>query len=387
MTASQPAFAQDRMTRNSRALIASSALTSALGFLFWLVAARWFGARELGIGGALVTATTLIAGVSTLGLRNGLVRFLPEAGADARQLIVRSYLLCSAVGVVLALVFAAGQPLWAPALSTLQTNPLHLLLFVVSTAGWTVFVLQDSVLTGLHTRTWIPTENALYAIAKLALLMALPFAAEWGVLLAWSLPALALLLPVNLLIHRRLLHDSGSRPASALQPGTLIRFAAGDHTADLIRLAGSEVVVLVVLAKAGPELAASFFIAATMHASIGLITSNIASAFVAEAAAQPSRARDLMRASARQSVVLVVPIVVVATIAAPWILSLFGDRYRSEGTAVFRLLLLSTIPQIFASLAVGVARFQRKVAGSWRSSPSMRWLLCSARSLVYQGGG
>jgi hypothetical protein len=69
----------------------------------------------------------------------------------------------------------------------------------------------------------------------------------------------------------------------------------------------------------------------------------------------------LLRRGARQSVVLVVPLVVVATIAAPWILSVFGGRYRTEATGVFRLLLLSTIPQIVASLAVGLARFHRRV--------------------------
>ena len=355
-----------RMIRNSRALIFSSAITSALGLLFWIVAARWFSARELGIGGAFVTSMTLIAGASTLGLRNGLVRFLPETGDQSGQLIARSYLLCASVGAALALVFVAGQQVWAPALHSLQTNPSHLILFVVATAGWTVFVLQDSVLTGLHHATWIPAENALYAIAKLGLVMALPFAGEWGIVLAWSLPALALLIPVNVLIARRLLPHRDVRHA-AQESGTvrtvsLVRFAAGDHTADLIRIAGSEVVVLVVLAKLGPELAASYFIAATIPASIGLITANIASAFVAEAAAQPGSARVLLRRGARQAIVLVVPAVLVATIAAPWILSVFGGNYRTEATGVFRLMLLSTIPQVVASLAVGFARFQRRVS-------------------------
>lgn len=349
-----------RMVRNSRALIVSSAVTSTFGLLFWIVAARWFGARELGIGGAFVTAMTLIAGVSTLGLRNGLVRFLPETGGQSRRLIVRSYALCAAVGSVLAMVFAAGQSLWAPSLHSLRTDPAHLTLFVVATAGWTVFVLQDSVLTGLHHATWIPLENALYAIAKLGLVMALPFAGEWGIVLAWSVPALVLLVPVNLLIVRRLLPGCETG-AGTIRARSLVRFAAGDHTADLIRIAGSEVVVLVVLAKVGPELAASFFIAATIPASITLITANIASAFVAEAAAQPANARALLRRGARQAVLLVVPAVLAAVIAAPWILSVFGGNYRTEATGVFRLMLLSTIPQIVASLAVGFARFERRV--------------------------
>ena len=71
---------REPMRRASYALILGTGITSALGLLFWALAARWLTPAEVGIGAALVSATTLLANFSTLGLRNGLVRFLPEAG-------------------------------------------------------------------------------------------------------------------------------------------------------------------------------------------------------------------------------------------------------------------------------------------------------------------
>ena len=53
---------------------------------------------------------------------------------------------------------------------------------------------------------WVPLENGLYGIGKIALLVALaPVTPEYGIIVSWFLPALVLLPPVNLLIFRRLL--------------------------------------------------------------------------------------------------------------------------------------------------------------------------------------
>jgi len=353
--------AEVRMTRNSRALIASSAVTSASGLLFWIVAARSFGERELGIGGAILTAIALVAGLSTLGLRNGLIRYLPAAEDSALRLIVRSYATCALTGTVLAVVFLAGQPTWAPSLHTLRSSAINEVFFVVAVAAWTIFVLQDTVLAGLHRSTWVPIENGLYSLSKLGLCLVLAFVHEWGIVLAGIVPMLAIIGPLNFLIVRKLIPDRAGWRTARLRISGLARFAAGDHFADVIRMAGAEVVVLLILAKLGPQIGATFFIAVTIPASVALIGTNTATAFVAEASANPQQASALLRNSARRAIMLVVPVAVVAAIAAPFILGVFGSSYRAGGTGTFRLLILATIPQTIGSLAVGYFRLHRRV--------------------------
>ncbi len=349
------------MARNSRALIVSTVVTSASGLLFWVVAARSFGARELGIGGAILTAITLVAGLSTLGLRNGLIRYLPAAEDSALRLIVRSYATCALTGTILAFVFLAGQPAWVPSLHTLRSSATNELFFVVAVIGWTIFVLQDTVLVGLHRATWIPVENGLYSLAKLGLCLVLAFAHEWGIVLAGVVPMLAIIGPLNFLIVRKLIPERDGWRTAQLRITGLARFAAGDHLANVIRMAGAEVVVLLIVAKLGPEIGATFFIAITIPASIALIGMDTATAFVAEASANPQQASALLRHGARQAFTLVVPVAVAVAIAAPWILDVFGPTYRAEATGTFRLLVLATIPQTVGSLAVGYFRLRRRV--------------------------
>ena len=101
------------------------------------------------------------------------------------------------------------------------TDPLYVSLpfacwFVVSTAAWSVFSLQDSALTGLRASVWIPLENAVYGVVKLGLLVVVAQTSlSDGVFTSWTLPVVALLVPVNLLLFRRLIPRHA---ASAVDP-------------------------------------------------------------------------------------------------------------------------------------------------------------------------
>lgn len=104
--------APDALRANANALIVSTAVTSVAGLGFWALAARWLPADAVGIGTALVSVLTLLANLATLGLRNGMVRFLPAAGRSTRRLISGSFLACILAAVVLSLGFLLGQPWW-----------------------------------------------------------------------------------------------------------------------------------------------------------------------------------------------------------------------------------------------------------------------------------
>ena len=133
----------------------------------------------------------LLANLSTLGLRNGLIRFLPTAGSASRRLIITCYALCA--------VTAHGGRRHLPArpaalggaagASCATRRWPRSLAFVIGTAFWVLFVLQDHVLVGLRQTIWVPLENGLCAVAKIALLPLLAFAGGWAVFGAAALPA------------------------------------------------------------------------------------------------------------------------------------------------------------------------------------------------------
>lgn len=353
---------RDPMSRSGYALILGSLITSALGMGFWVLAARLYSPSDIGIASALISAMGFLGVAATIGLKNGFVRFLPISGAAAPRFIRNAYLGCIAAAVTASVVFLIGQPLWAGELSMLRESPLAMGFFVLSTAAWTIFVLQDSVLTGLRLASWVPAENTVFAAAKLGLLFVLTSIPEWGIFVAWSVPAIILLLPINLLIRRRVL----TRPAHSDDPGSMslgdiVRFAAGDHTAALLWIATTELLSLVVLAQAGAESAAFYFLSFQIAYSLYLLTSNVGSAFVVEAAVNPDEETALLRKALFQVARLVVPAVGVAFIGAPLILRVLGSQYEENAAPLLRLLVLSALPQMVVGLAVGRARLHRHV--------------------------
>ena len=295
------------MRRSAYALIAGTGMTSLLGLVFWVLAAHWLPAAMVGIGAALISALTLVANFSTLGLRNGLVRFLPEAGTATRRLVASSYALCAAAAMAVATVFLLGQPWWADELGFLRDSPLAAVVFVVAAAIWVLFILQDHVLTGLHKTVWVPITNAICSVSKIALLPLLAFSAAWAIFAASVLPAAVMVAVVTVLILRRAPRPTANAGPPAIPMARLVRFAATDHVAALVWLGTADVLTLMVLQELGPEASAYYFMANTIAYGLFLVTSNISSALVAEGARSPDRVVALTRAALRNSALLVLP--------------------------------------------------------------------------------
>jgi hypothetical protein len=79
---------------------------------------------------------------------------------------------------------------------------------------WCVFSLQDAVLTGIRQAVWLPLENGVYGVVKIALLIALaPVAVQYGIVASSIVPAPVIVVPVNLFVFCVLLprHAQSSR--------------------------------------------------------------------------------------------------------------------------------------------------------------------------------
>lgn len=351
--------------RNGYALVLSSFLGSTLGLAYWLVAARSYSAEAVGIGAALIATMTLIGDLAQLNLKSALNRFLPTSGGAANRLVVSAYAISAILAVLGSLVFLFGLELWAPDLGVLVDRPDLALLFVAGAIAWTVFVLQDSVLVGIRKATWVPTENLVYSVAKIVALVA--FAAAFptlGVFLSWTLALPLVIVPLNLLIFRRLVPRHVRDTAGAAEPIVrrhVVRYVGGDYLAYLTWSATMGLMPLIVLQALGAEANAYFFVAWAMAYALYVISSGMGQAMIAEAALDGARLNEYARQAAAESARFVLPLVAILVLGAPLILGVMGPAYAQEGTTVLRLLALSAIPYILVSAAVNVARVQRRM--------------------------
>jgi O-antigen/teichoic acid export membrane protein len=346
--------------RNAYLLIVGASVGSGFGFLFWALAARHYSPEIVGRNSAAVAAMMVVSGICQLGLNAVLVRYLPTAGTSTRRLVLISYALTAFFSAMAGLVAALTIGGWAPTLRFLGSDGRWVVTFVLATVAWTIFSLQDSVMTGMRQARWVPIENSLFSAIKVVLLVALASAApRGGIFIAWNLPVLVSLLPVNLLIFRRLIPRHVERGGLASwHPAKLVRFGAGNYVGSLFFLGSTTLLPVVVASQSGAKATAYFYIPWTIASALQLVALNMTTSLTVEVAFDETKLRDYCRRVMLHTMRLVLPMTVVLVAGAPYVLRAFGDGYESEGATLLRLLGLATIPNVIVVLGLSVARIQ-----------------------------
>src|SRR5690349_593593 len=67
------------LLRNSIYIMGTTILTSLLGYLYWIIAARSYSTHDIGLASALIAAISLTSNLSNLGLGSTLVQTLPRS--------------------------------------------------------------------------------------------------------------------------------------------------------------------------------------------------------------------------------------------------------------------------------------------------------------------
>ena len=328
------------LVRNALALMVSSMGSSGIGIVFWGVAAHLASVESIGLASAELSAMSLLASLASLSLGSTFIRFLPVSGDRTRRFVARSYGACTSLALILALVYVAtglGHRF-------LPAGVVWRALFVVVVVFWVVFALQDAALTGLRATKWIPVENLLFGLAKLALLplfiVVLP---KQGIFLAWSAPVFfAVALVTRYLFRTRIPeHESASRGRSFLPSGKEITsILAAQGATELVSIVASMLMPLIVISRLGATANGYFYLPWTITVSFTSLIWSVSTSFLVEAAHDPSTMRLHVDRTVRLTLLMLLPGVAVGVALAPDVLRIFGATYAEHGTTLLRLLLV-----------------------------------------------
>jgi O-antigen/teichoic acid export membrane protein/aminoglycoside phosphotransferase (APT) family kinase protein len=350
------------LVRNTYSLVGSTLATSLLGVAFWIIAARRFTAVEVGVDSALISTMTFLANVAQLNLTNGFNRFVPTAGHRTHRLVVVGYGVTVALAAVAAVIFLAGAGLWAPSLAFVAHNPQMACWFVAATMLWTIFALEDAVLTGLGEAHWVLVENIVYGILKLVVLVVIAgTVSRFGLFAAWTVPLIIPVVAVNVLLFRRLIPRRDHAPLEELDTRTITRLVGVDFIATLLTTATLGIMPLVVLAVSGARANAYVALAWTIAYPLHLISLNAGMAMITEASRAPQRLIEFTRNAIGHALRIVVPLVGVVVVSAPFVLRIFGPAYSANATRPLQLFAVAAIPNIFMITYISVARVQRRM--------------------------
>lgn len=333
------------------------------GLLFWALSAALYPPEEVGLAAAAISALTLLAMISTLGLGMGLISYLPNSKGEAPLLINSAVLASGACGGLLALIFLAGLSLWSPELEFLRSQPLYALGFVLFTALLAVTYIQDQAFIALRSARYVFVKSLLFQSvrAALPLLLAL-FLAAFGMVAAMGFAGLVACVYGARTLTRV---QEGYRPsfAVAMEPlRRMFRFSLANHVTDLSIVMPSLLLPIIVVHRLSAEAGAYFFagwflsqvfVGVSLYAALSLF-------------AEASHDREALAALTRHALVLALGVaaVVAAAIffAADRMLLVFGRDYSREATTLLRLVALAGLPAAMANVYLGVERVRKELA-------------------------
>jgi O-antigen/teichoic acid export membrane protein len=354
-------FRRGRLVHNAIALMISSGGTAVLGIVFWSIAAHVSDAAVVGRTSAEIAAMVLLANVAQLSFGAVFERFLPIAGAQTRAFVVRAYALCASLALAAALVYVTSGLADRFLPSTLAWRTF----FVAAVVLWTIFVLQDSVLTGLRAAKWVPLENIFFAVAKLALLPAfLAASAAQGIFLAWTAPVAVTIIAVSWYLFGRRIpdHQVYSAPGEVLPAmRQILVLAFANYSTFLLSVFTPSIVTLIVIQRLGAVASAHYYLPALIASSLTYFLWNIEASFLVEASSEPGALRRHVKTTMLTGTAVLGPLITIGVVFAPLLLRIFGPTYATHGTTLLRMLLLALPGNAVAILYTAFAWLDRRL--------------------------
>ncbi|MDI6872405.1 MAG: hypothetical protein QME79_13840 [Bacillota bacterium] len=351
-----------RMFDSAASLIASTVVTSGLGFLYWVLAARVAPVEQVAAATAIVSAMTLLLNVGQFGF--GTMLIAEGTGRVRRMgpLIAASLLVVMSASSALTVVFVVVVRMVDSTLARSLMGWPAVLALIAGVALGAAALVVDQALIGLALSPVQLYRNVVFATSKLVLCwgaaMAVELVTVGTILWAWVAGSALSLVAVLVDLRRR-----GRRVGFVPRPSALsgLGVRTADHNtvnlAQMLPRLGLPLLAALVLAEADY---AAFFAAWMIASFLYMVPTHLSTAMFAIAVGDRTALAARLRAGL---VVLLGPGVlgafVIGGFASAW-MGIFGPDYRIAATGL-AVLAAGYLPCVLKELYIAVERVEGRL--------------------------
>ena len=336
--------AGDPLYRNSLFLMGTTLITTGLGFLFWMVVARYYNEYEVGVAAAIISAVTLLGLISSLGLETALIRFLPKS-AEPANLINSCLTVHGTAALLVAGIFLAGVDVFSPATAFVRENPMFTLVFVVFAVVWPLSGTVDAVFIAKRRAEFTLAKNTIFSLLKIPLPIALAVSFHaFGIVSSWGIAiGLALLAAFVLFLPRV---QPNFRPAPRVDLNILRaiwRYSTGNYFAALLAAAPPLILPIMIVNLTSGQQNAYFYVAWMIAGLLQAIPLAISQSLFAEGSHFEGRLAFNAWRAFKFALLLLVPAILIILLAGKWLLLVFGESYSANAQTLLMVLALSSL--------------------------------------------
>jgi O-antigen/teichoic acid export membrane protein len=353
------------LARNSTHLMLATGVNLALGYVYWVIAARLYTPHDLGVAAVLIAAFSLAWVVSSLGVGNFVVQTMSRraTGQEWSSTLNAAVLAACltgllAGGVLIGIGLVLGDSAGLPA-----RDPRYIFAFAVGLVATIATDVTDKAFIGERRSERLLVRNLVFSAGKVILLAVPLFTSARALGLAWSwiLASVASML-ISVWLLRGLkrgyrVSAHGTRPL--LRP--VLRRAVGHHIVSVGNLAPGYVLPLLVAAMLSATQSAYFFTTWRVGSVFFIISAAVGTSLFADASRPDGDLARAVRSSVKLIALLLVPAIVISALAGKSILGILGDEYARHGYSLLLIMVIAAIPDAVTNVYVAVLRVEHRL--------------------------
>jgi O-antigen/teichoic acid export membrane protein len=347
-------------------LVAKQGATAVLGLAYWAVTTHLFSAGDVGLASAASSTAFFLGAIGALGIPLLLLAELGSLPAAVRRVTFSTgmYIACLTV-LILSLVTLALSPFLGNSLKIIGADPTTAALFVIGSVATIGALTFDDAAIGLHRGSAQLWRGSLTSALKLAVVGVLVLAGTRtapGLLFAWALALVVSLVCIPML---RLASTPAGEGNLSHRVALTRRYGVLSLKHHVLNLSINSVFYFVGLIAAlliPPQQLAYFSTAFLVESTAMVIPYLLALSLFAEISGDQSLLHRHVRRTLPLGLALCGGIVIVAQVAAPLILRIFGPAYAMNGTTALRVLVLVGPAYVIKDHYVAIRRAQGRLS-------------------------
>ena len=350
---------------NSLYVLTNSVVTAVAGFIFWLIAARLYSAADVGLGSAAISAMSLLALVSLLGLNFSIIRFLASSGEKSGDLINTCLTIGGLAAVATAAIFLLGIRIWSPALLFMSQSGIYFASFIIFTVAFTIMSLLNHTFIAERHAGYTASQGAIFSLLKVGLVAVLAiFFGSFGIFSSWGIATVAAIAISTLIFLPRI--QAGYRPVPVIRGkmvNEIFHFSFLNYFSHMLWDAPTFILPIIVENILGAEQNAYFYVAWAFGGILRAIPMSTSLSLLAEGSYNKEPLGTNIHRSLKIMLVLLLPTIVVVLVVGDKLLLLFGQAYSQYGTKLLWLMAIAALPISVNFTYISVKRVEKKLMG------------------------
>lgn len=343
---------KNSLYKNSIFITLSRFLDVTTGFIFWIVAARIYSVKDVGIATTLISSLGIVITFSRFGFDFSLIRFISTH--DKFKVFNTSFVITTIASFIVGIIYISGIDLFSYSLSFIQ-RPSYATIFLLFVIMNSITSITGIAFTAIRKADYFLFQNILLA-TRVPLLIPLVFLGNFGIFgsigLAYIFSALFAILYVKKNIRLDFKIDNQFIKKS-------FSFSSGNYISNIFITIPTLIIPIMILNMLGEAEAAKYYITFAIGNLILIIPEALCTSLFVEG----SHGENLRKNAINAGLIIysfLIPEVIFIYFFSSYLLSLIGNDYI-DAHELLILLALSSIFTAMYSLFISIQNIRMNV--------------------------